>query len=80
MTPPAKLEIKLTPVSSSTIDAIGHHEDSKTMEIRFKSGAVYRYHNVPKEDFDKLSAASLVGTHFIANIKNNAKYICVRMA
>lgn len=69
--------IKLTPVTSSQIAAIGHDGDS-TLAVQFhprknaepeEQGPVYHYANVSAADFKKFSEAESQGSYFYANIK-----------
>ena len=57
-------------VNSSNIDSIGYDENSKVLEIEFKSGGVYQYANVSKEIFVALMEASSHGSFFHARIKD----------
>lgn len=34
-------------VVSSNIAAIGYDQSTSTLEVRFKNGGIYHYHNVP---------------------------------
>ena len=60
--------MKLTQVDSSMIDAVGYDERSRTMEVVFNSGRVYRYLGVPKEEYDGLLAAGSKGSYMHANV------------
>jgi hypothetical protein len=66
--------ITRVPVTSSSINSIGHDPSSNTMEVEFKDGSVYTYHDVPKDAHDRLFGAKSIGGHFHANVKNNYKY------
>jgi hypothetical protein len=73
----SKLTIPLTPVASSQIHSIGHDPATNTLAIRFadKSGdpaALYHYSNFPAEEFEKLSSAESIGSHFYKQIKPHA--------
>jgi hypothetical protein len=57
-------------VVSSNLVSVGYDEDSSTLEVEFKSGAVYRYFNVPLFEYERLMAASSHGIYFNANIKD----------
>jgi hypothetical protein len=57
-------------VGSSNLVSVGYDEDSSTLEVEFKSGAVYRYFNVPLFEYERLMAASSHGIYFNANIKD----------
>ena len=56
-----------TPVKSSSIKSVGH--EGETLEVEFKSGAVYTYHGVPASEHQALMGAGSIGKHFAANIK-----------
>lgn len=59
----------LTPVTSSSIDAVGYDEDSRTLHVRFQSGHTYSYSNVDPEEHRALVAAKSVGAHFTKHIR-----------
>jgi len=54
-------------VSSSNLVSVGW--ENQTLEIEFKSGAVYVYHGVPEELYQELMASPSKGSFFAANIK-----------
>jgi len=58
-----------TPVSSSNLSSIGYDDSSGTLEIAFKTGGVYQYHNIPGSIYLALMAAPSHGTYFDRNIK-----------
>jgi len=43
----------------------------KTREEIFNHGAVYKYFDVPKEEYEALITASAIGSYFFHNIRNN---------
>jgi hypothetical protein len=55
-------------VESSMICAVGYDEKTRTLEVTFNSGSIYRYHNVPKEAYEGLLAAGSKGSYMNANI------------
>lgn len=57
----------MKPVESSNIDAMGH--DGKDLAVRFKGGAVYLYHGVPKATFEAALKAESVGTYFRLHVR-----------
>lgn len=59
----------LTPVSSSSIDAIGYDEDKRTLHVRFHSGQTYSYQNVEPEECRALLDAKSIGAHFAKHIR-----------
>lgn len=62
------------PVASSTIVAIGYDEPSQTLEVEFKSGAVYQYYNVQKGLADALMQSGSKGQFLHYEIKNAYPY------
>jgi KTSC domain len=56
-------------VVSSVIEEIGYSASSRTLEILFKSGAIYLYYFVPQAQYDALMAADSKGTYFNKKIK-----------
>lgn len=54
----------MTPVKSSSIDAIGHAPATNALTVRFKSGETYRYDGVSPAQHAKFVGAASVGKHF----------------
>jgi hypothetical protein len=67
-----------TPVSSSSIASVGHEGD--VLEIKFRSGKVYRFSGVSSEQADALRAAPSVGKHFGAHIRGKFSHSVVEAA
>lgn len=61
--------MEFTPVSSSSIDAVGYHEDNRTLHVRFASGHTYSYRDVDPEEHQALIEAKSVGSHFAKHIR-----------
>ncbi|MBP3469722.1 MAG: KTSC domain-containing protein [Lachnospiraceae bacterium] len=59
--------MNMVPVSSSDISSIGY--DGSTLHIRFHSGGLYAYYNVPNSVYSGLMNAASHGRYFHANIK-----------
>jgi hypothetical protein len=57
------------PVVSSVIDEVGYNASCRTLEILFKSGAIYLYYFVPQDVHDALMAADSKGGYFNKQIK-----------
>ena len=64
--------MNLIPVSSSNISSIGYERG--TLYVRFHSGQMYAYFNVPEIIYNNLMNASSKGKYFEAHIKNNYRY------
>ena len=58
------------PSSSSAISHIGYSEISDLLDIRFKHGGGYRYHNVPSQVWDSFYWSTSHGSYFNRNIKD----------
>ena len=61
-------------VASSTVIAIGYDEPSQTLEVEFKSGAVYQYYNVTQALFEQLMQSGSKGQFLSYQIKNVYPY------
>lgn len=61
--------MEYTPVSSSTVSAVGYDETSNTLGVRFNNGSEYHYFGVPQDVFESLRSASSVGQFLDQNIK-----------
>ena len=61
-------------VASSTIVAIGYDEPSQTLEVEFKTGAVYQYYNVAQALADQLMQSGSKGQFLAYQIKNVYPY------
>ena len=59
--------LKLIPVSSSNISEIGH--EGTTLYVRFHSGALYAYYNVPENVYHALMSASSHGSCLDLHVK-----------
>jgi hypothetical protein len=59
------------PVQSSNIKSVGYDSQNKTLEVEFKSGGIFQYHNVNEDAHKNLLNADSIGSHFHKNIKSN---------
>ncbi|MGI6098892.1 MAG: KTSC domain-containing protein [Kiritimatiellia bacterium] len=58
-----------TPVTSSSIAAVGYDPSTMTLEIEFKHGAVYQYFDVPEAVYRELMNADSKGIYFNSMIR-----------
>jgi hypothetical protein len=58
-----------TPVSSSTVAAVGYEASSSTLGVRFLNGSEYHYHGVPEEVFQGFFTAGSVGRYLDQSVK-----------
>jgi hypothetical protein len=66
--------MKRVTVSSSNISEIGYDEMTRTLEIVFRSGAVYQYFDVPPHIYSDLLQAASIGQYVNSNIKGYYRY------
>ncbi|MCP4347951.1 MAG: KTSC domain-containing protein [Desulfobacterales bacterium] len=60
--------MKLTEVESSMIRAVGYDEDDCELEVWFNSGKIYRYEDVPSEEYEGLINSDSKGRYMRSNI------------
>lgn len=58
------MDIKLTPVTSSSIGGIGYDSKSSTMAVQFKNGGLYHYPGVSAPAHQALISAKSIGKYF----------------
>jgi len=77
--------MELIPVVSSNVEAIGWEANvllpyasmrKNILQVKFLSGLVYNYLNVPKEVYVELMASDSKGSYINRKIKN--KYTCLK--
>ena len=64
--------MNMVPVSSSNISSIGY--EGTTLYVRFNSGGLYAYYNVPQSVYNGLMTASSHGKYLAAHIKGSYRY------
>jgi hypothetical protein len=62
------------PVSSSAVASVGYDPRTRTLEVEFVSGDVYRYLGVPRRRYDELLAAESTGRYVNTEIKPRYPY------
>lgn len=60
--------MRLVPVESSMVLAVGYDKALREMEVVFSSGAVWRYQNVPHRVYRELLASDSKGSYMNACI------------
>ena len=63
-----------TPVTSTDITSIGYDPQTRTLEIEFRTGAVYRYTEVPPEEHAGLMASPSKGNYHAIHIRGIYDY------
>ncbi|WP_315774309.1 MULTISPECIES: KTSC domain-containing protein [unclassified Bradyrhizobium] len=66
--------MKRDAVSSSNIAEVGYDATSRTLEVLFKTGAVYQYFDVPEQIYDELMRSSSVGGFLNSSVKGQYRY------
>ena len=62
-----------TAVESSVLASVAYGRD-QTLQLEFRSGALYRYFSVPRTVFRALLSAESKGTYFNRSIRNRFRY------
>ena len=61
-------------VDSSSLDSVGYDPRSATLEVEFKNGGVYRYLEVPEDEWRSLRTAESKGIYLNTHIKPSYRY------
>lgn len=67
--PPKETLPEMKEVSSSNIAAVGYKSETKELYVRFLTGAVYKYAEVPKTIYDGIFTADSVGCYINKSVK-----------
>lgn len=73
------LAVKLNPVKSSNLTAVGYNAEEKTLVVLFHSGQTYGYSPVSLDTYNELLTAESVGKYLNQNIKFNPEIVCKLM-
>ena len=60
--------MKLQPVESSTIEAVGDRETTSTLEVVFNSDKTYGYFEVPQTVYLELMASDSKGSYLLSDV------------
>lgn len=66
--------MSMNPVNSSTIEAIGYDEASGKLRVKFKSGALYEYLDVPHYVYQAVMEADSIGKALNSEVKGIYDY------
>ena len=61
-------------VDSSSLSSVGYDAGSETLEVEFKNGGVYRYLEVPEDEWRSLQSAESKGSYLNTHIKPRHPY------
>lgn len=62
--------MKMNPVDSSNIKAVGYDEATQTLAVEFRDGGLYHYHSVGAHHAPRMTSAESCGAYFHKHIKN----------
>ena len=65
-------------VASSNVAEIGFDDDTATMEVQFRSGGVYHYSPIGREEYEAIRTAESVG-RAVNVLKGNPAVVAVRV-
>jgi hypothetical protein len=71
------IEMHRNYLKSSTLHSAGYDRDHKTLELKFNSGEIYQYLNVPHSNYTGLMNATSHGEYFNRYIKEQFLFIKV---
>lgn len=64
-----KTDIDMVLVESSNIHSVGYDEDKGELLVRFRSGTLYRYQDVPRSVYQGMIEAASVGKFLGQSVK-----------
>ena len=67
-------DVEMKYVSSSNIQTIGYDEEEQTLVVKFTSGSIYHYFNVPENIYIDMMCTTSFGGFLNDNIKNVYKF------
>ena len=59
---------------SKSLAASAYDDEKRILYLRFRSGEVYRYFEVPEEQYREFLDAESRGRHFLSHIRNRFRY------
>jgi len=70
----AGARVERVTVESSSLSSIGFTRETRVLEIEFRSGALYRYHGVPRAVFEDSKKAESKGRYFSQFIRGKYRF------
>jgi len=67
-------------VTSRSLSSVSFQKSSRTLEVEFHSGAIYRYYDVPERTYTELLRATSKGRYFSARIRGKHRFERVHAA
>jgi hypothetical protein len=74
----APVWMRRKPVDSSSLASVGYDKAARTLEVEFRKGRIYQYHDVGAEIFARLMTAESKGRFMNAHIRNAYRFTRVR--
>ena len=65
-------------MESSLVVSVGYDPKKQILELEFTSGSIYRYEDVPQEEYRSLMKAKSIGAYVNQNIKDDYRYTRIR--
>ena len=62
------------PLESKLLSSVAYDTEKSTLYLRFRSGDVYRYFDLPAEHYQQFLQAESQGRYFLAHIRNQFRY------
>jgi KTSC domain len=69
-----KSYVKMTPVCSTTVAAVGYSPARRWLDLRYVKGVTYRYLGVPADVYEALLSARSIGSFVNRDIKGKYPY------
>jgi len=67
-------------LKSTSLNAATYQDQSACLELEFRSGAIYRYRDVPAQTYQELLRAESKGGYFNQHIRNRFLYSKIDLA
>ena len=66
--------MRLRPIDSEMLIAAGYDRRSRTLQVIFRTGHIYRYKGVPSTEYDRLMSADSKGKYMHRHIIGHYPY------
>jgi hypothetical protein len=66
--------MEMTPVKSSAADAIGYDPKTRKLQVNYRGGRSYTFHDVDPGEHQALMGASSIGAHLNKHIAPGRKF------
>jgi hypothetical protein len=62
------------PLESKLLSSVAYDGEKRILYLRFRSGDVYRYFDLPASHYEQFLGAESQGRYFLAHIRNHFRY------